>query len=98
MITINKPPAVRTEKRADKRRIRNLTEELSREDFSLGIPLLNAAVASVILGFKPSDREMRTQALRCWEILSPNSISICSAKMKPCCLGPKVRAAFPPRS
>ena len=35
------------------------------------MPLLDAAVAGVILGFKPSDREMRTQAQRCWEILQP---------------------------
>ncbi len=56
---------------ADTREIRNLTEELSREEHSLGMPLLDAAVAGVILGFKPSDREMRTQAQRCWEILKP---------------------------
>ena len=35
------------------------------------MPLLDAAVAGVILGFRPSDREMRTQAQRCWEILKP---------------------------
>ena len=56
---------------ADTRKIRNLTEELSREEHGLGIPLLDAAVAGVILGFKPSDREMRTQAQRCWETLKP---------------------------
>ena len=55
----------------DTRKIRNLTEELSREEHGLGIPLLDAAVAGVILGFKPSDREMRTQAQRCWETLKP---------------------------
>ena len=35
------------------------------------MPLLDAAVAGVILGFKPSDREMRAQAQRCWEMLKP---------------------------
>ena len=35
------------------------------------MPLLDAAVAGAILGFKPSDREMRAQAQRCWEILKP---------------------------
>jgi iron-sulfur cluster repair protein YtfE (RIC family) len=35
------------------------------------MPLLDAAVAGIILSFKPSDREMRTQARRCWEILKP---------------------------
>ena len=60
-----------TEKRVEMRKIRNLTEELSRDEYQLGIPLLDAAVAGVILGFRPSDREMRTQAQRCWEILQP---------------------------
>jgi hypothetical protein len=63
--------AARGGKRADTRRIRNLTEELSREEYALGMPLLDAAVAGIILGFKPSDREMRAQAQRCWEILRP---------------------------
>jgi hypothetical protein len=61
----------RAEKFADTRKIRNLTEELSREEYRLGMPLLDAAVAGVFLGFKPSDREMRAQAQRCWEILKP---------------------------
>jgi hypothetical protein len=65
MTTSRKPSAI------DTRKIRNLTEELSREEHDLGIPLLDAAVAGVILGFKPSDREMRTQAQRCWETLKP---------------------------
>ncbi len=65
------PPASRAAKLADTRKIKNLTEELSREEHGLGIPLLDAAVAGVILGFKPSDREMRTQAQRCWETLKP---------------------------
>jgi hemerythrin HHE cation binding domain-containing protein len=69
MPTTRKPSASRSENSADTRKIRNLTEELSREEHSLGIPLLDAAVAGVILGFKPSDREMRAQAQRCWETL-----------------------------
>lgn len=52
-------------------RIKYLTKELSREDLRLGLPLLDAAVAGVVLGFRPSDREMRAQAERCWEILKP---------------------------
>jgi hypothetical protein len=71
MSTAKKASAMRSEKLADTRKIRNLTEELSRDDYRLGLPLLDAAVAGVILGFKPSDREMRSQAQRCWEILKP---------------------------
>ena len=71
MAAAKKPSAVRTGKRTDTRKIRNLTEELSRDEYDLGMPLLDTAVAGVILGFKPSDREMRVQAQRCWEILKP---------------------------
>ena len=71
MAATKKQSAARTEKRAETRKIRNLTEELSREEYQLGMPLLDTAVAGVILGFKPSDREMRAQAQRCWEILKP---------------------------
>src|ERR1700720_3931692 len=71
MSAAKKPSATRAGKSPDTRKIRNLTEELSREEYSLGMPLLDAAVAGVILGFRPSDREMRTQAQRCWEILKP---------------------------
>jgi hypothetical protein len=71
MTTGKEPSATRAEKFSDTRKIRNLTEELSREEYGLGLPLLDAAVAGVILGFKPSDREMRAQAQRCWEILKP---------------------------
>jgi iron-sulfur cluster repair protein YtfE (RIC family) len=71
MKTVRKTSAQRTEKRVETRKIRNLTEELSRDEYHLGMPLLDAAVAGVILGFKPSDREMRAQAQRCWEILKP---------------------------
>jgi hypothetical protein len=71
MTSVRRQSAVQTEKRGETRKIRNLTEELSRDEYQLGIPLLDAAVAGVILGFKPSDREMRTQARRCWEVLKP---------------------------
>jgi hypothetical protein len=70
MTTVSKA-SIRALKHTDTRKIRNLTEELSREEYSLGMPLLDTAVAGVILGFKPSDHEMRTQAQRCWEILKP---------------------------
>lgn len=69
--TARKPSAARSDKRFDARKIRNLTEELSREEYQLGMPLLDTAVAGVILGFKPSDREMRAQAQRCWDMLKP---------------------------
>jgi hypothetical protein len=71
MNTGKKPSGVRSEKFSDRRKIRNLTEELSREEQQLAMPLLDAAVAGVILGFKPSDREARVQAQRCWESLKP---------------------------
>src|ERR1700692_87706 len=71
MSAAKKPSPTRAGEFADTRKIRNLTEELSREEYSLGMPLLDAAVAGVILGFRPSDRAMRTQAQRCWEILKP---------------------------
>lgn len=50
MPTVRKPSATRIGNRADMRRIRNLTEELSREEHGLGMRLLDAAVAGVILG------------------------------------------------
>ena len=71
MTNAKKPSAIRAEKFSETRKIKNLTEKLSREEYSLGLPLLDAAVAGAILGFKPSDREMRAQAQRCWEILKP---------------------------
>ena len=71
MSTAKKPSATKTGKFSDSRKIRNLTEELSREEYQLEMPLLDAAVAGVILGFKPSDREMRAQAQHCWESLKP---------------------------
>jgi Hemerythrin HHE cation binding domain len=35
------------------------------------MPLLDAAVAGVILGFRPADGEMRAQAQQCWNVLKP---------------------------
>ena len=66
----NKKSSTDAEK-SDTRKIRNLTEELSRDEQRLGMPLLEAAVAGAVLGFKPADREMRQQAQRCWETLKP---------------------------
>jgi hypothetical protein len=71
MTTVKKPSADQAKKFSDTRKIRNLTEELSREEYGLEMPLLDAAVAGVVLGFRPSDREMRTQARRCWDVLKP---------------------------
>ena len=71
MPTAKKPSANQAKIFSDTRKIRNLTEELSREEYGLEMPLLDAAVAGVVLGFRPSDREMRTQAQRCWETLKP---------------------------
>lgn len=69
--TVRKTSMARTTKPAASRKIRNLTEELRREGYQLGMPLLDAAVAGVVLGFKPADREMRAQAERCWDVLKP---------------------------
>ena len=71
MSVARKSSSVRAKKHGDNRKIRNITEELSRQEYSLGIPLLDAAVAGVTLGFKPADRDMRAQAQRCWETLKP---------------------------
>jgi|SRR5271163_3349360 len=56
---------------AETSQIKHLTKELNREGLRLGLPLLDAAVAGVVLGFRPSDREMREQAERCWETIQP---------------------------
>ena len=71
MPTAKKPSSNRAEKFSATGKIRRLTEELSREEYRLEMPLLDAAVAGAVLGFKPSDREMRAQAQRCWEALKP---------------------------
>ena len=71
MAKVERPSASPAETTSDTRKMRNLTEELSREEYRLGMPLLEAAVAGAVLGFKPSDREMRAQAQRCWQTLKP---------------------------
>ncbi len=45
MTAAKKLSANRAGKRAGTRKIRNLTEELRREEYGLGMPLLDAAVA-----------------------------------------------------
>ena len=51
--------------------IRRLVEQLSGEDLKLILPLLDAAVSGVILGFSPDDPEMRGLAAKSWEYLKP---------------------------
>jgi uncharacterized protein YbcI len=51
--------------------MKRLTRELSREDRKLEMPLLDAAVAGAILGFCPTDIEMRRQAEIAWETIKP---------------------------
>ena len=70
-MTSRNEPQKKPDTTAETRGMRNLTNELSREDRALGLPLLDMAVAGVILGFRPSDREMRKQAGHCWESLKP---------------------------
>jgi len=64
-------PSKKPDRTAETRAIRNLTNELSREDRKLGLPLLDMAVAGVILGFRPWAHDMRRQAGDCWETLKP---------------------------
>ncbi|MGB8411864.1 MAG: hypothetical protein WCE23_03465 [Candidatus Binatus sp.] len=71
MTSAKKPLPIGAEKAPGTGKIRKLTEELDREQYRLGMPLLDASVAGAILGFKPSDREMRAQAQRCWKTLKP---------------------------
>ncbi len=71
MKSAKSPAPKRSNKKAGTRKLKSLTRELSREDVRLAMPLLDAAVAGVVLGFRPSDREMRRQAERCWETLKP---------------------------
>jgi hypothetical protein len=68
-----KAPAIKARKQATAapRRIKCIAKELSRDHLKLEIPLLDAAVSGIILGFRPSDREMREQAERSWEALKP---------------------------
>jgi hypothetical protein len=71
MKTQNKPSTKRVVKKSDSAKIKRLTRELTREDQKLGMPLLDAAVAGAILGFRPTDTEMRRQAEVAWETIKP---------------------------
>lgn len=51
--------------------IKRLVEKLSVEDLKLSLPLLNAAVSGVILGFNPEDAQMRRLAARSWKRIKP---------------------------
>lgn len=51
------------------REITQLARQLVRDDAKLKLPLLDAAVAGIVLGFKPDHREMRQQAARAWREL-----------------------------
>jgi hemerythrin-like domain-containing protein len=51
--------------------IKRLVEKLSGEDLKLSLPLLNAAVSGVILGFNPEDAEMRRLAAKSWKRIKP---------------------------
>ncbi len=51
--------------------IKRLVEKLSMEDLKLSLPLLNAAVSGVILGFNPEDAQMRRLAARSWKRIKP---------------------------
>jgi Hemerythrin HHE cation binding domain len=66
----SKPSAKQVVKKSDSK-IKHLTRELTREDLKLGMPLLDAAVAGAILGFRPTDAEMRRQAELAWETIRP---------------------------
>lgn len=48
-----------------------LLEKLSAEDLKLSLPLLDAAVSGVILGFSPDDVEMRLLAEKSWKRIRP---------------------------
>jgi hypothetical protein len=71
MKTKSKPPTRPVARKSDSRKIKRLTRELTREDLRLGMPLLDAAVAGAILGFRPTDVEMRRQAELAWETIKP---------------------------
>ena len=71
MKTTSKPSTKPVAKHSNSRKIKRLTRELTREDLKLGLPLLDAAVAGAILGFRPTDIEMRRQAELAWETIRP---------------------------
>lgn len=71
MKTQTKPSKKQVGTKSDATKIKHLTRELTREDQKLGMPLLDAAVAGAIIGFRPTDREMRRQAELAWESIRP---------------------------
>jgi hypothetical protein len=71
MKTNSKPSTKPVARKSDSRKIKRLTRELTREGLKLGLPLLDAAVAGAILGFRPTDGEMRRQAELAWETIRP---------------------------
>jgi hypothetical protein len=71
MKTLTKSSSRPTLKKSDTSTIKRLTRELTREDQKLGLPLLDAAVAGAILGFRPTDTGMRRQAELAWETIRP---------------------------
>jgi hypothetical protein len=71
MKTQKKPSTKPVIEKSDSRKIKHLTRELTREGQRLGMPLLDAAVAGAILGFRPTDMEMRRQAELAWETIRP---------------------------
>ena len=71
MKTNNKASTTRVAKNSNSAKIKRLTKELAREDRKLEMPLLDAAVAGAILGFRPTDKEMRRQAELAWRTIRP---------------------------
>ncbi len=51
--------------------IKRMVEKLSGEDLKLRLPLLNAAVSGVVLGFNPEDVQMRRLAAKSWKRIKP---------------------------
>lgn len=64
-------PKSRTQPRADAtlREVKEIARQLVTDDARLKLPLLDAAVAGIVLGFKPDHQEMRRQAARAWNQL-----------------------------
>ncbi len=52
--------------RTDLREIKRVAQRFVSEDSRLKKPLLDAAVAGIVLAFKPDHREMRRQAAQAW--------------------------------
>lgn len=50
---------------------REMLENLAHNGHRLSIPLLDAAVAGIVLEFRPFDLDMRLQAAHAWKTLQP---------------------------